>query len=415
MFYRVSTDQPNDDISYQLRLREFELNQLDNKMGAQTRILNLRDDPIAAAHAVRFESKLVRLDRYAINVNTVVDTNNVADGYLKSATDIIQRVRELAVQGANGTYTPGDLKDMGEEVNQLLNELVQIGNARDGEGRMLFAGDRDLSAAFSTLRGNVPGASEQVITDVRYTGTIGENRVEISDGSFIPANVPGNRAFWAEQQQLFANADATAYQVQADSVISIDGTDIHLAAGDNVSAVIAKINSSNAGVRASLDPVKSSLVLQTTSPHQLWLRDVQGTVLQDLGVLSPSGGNPPANISPDVRVSGGSLFDAVIALRDELYQGQTVDIGGMGLKGIDAALGNLTAARAELGAQNERLKGVSERIAFEIPEVQQQDSREVDLDMTKAITDLRMMEYTHQAALETAAKILPPTLLDYLR
>lgn len=105
----------------------------------------------------------------------------------------------------------------------------------------------------------------------------------------------------------------------------------------------------------------------------------------------------------------------VIALRDQLFQGNTEAVGGAGLKGIDAGLDNLLGARAELGAINERLKGVSDRIAFEIPEVQQQSSHATDLDVTKAITDLRMMEYTHQAALETAAKVLPPTLLDYLR
>ncbi len=42
-------------------------------------------------------------------------------------------------------------------------------------------------------------------------------------------------------------------------------------------------------------------------------------------------------------------------------------------------------------------------------------SREVDLDLSKAITDLKMLEHTHQAALGTSARILRPTLLDFLR
>lgn len=278
--FRVSSDMSNDDLAYQLRIREWQMNQLQGQMGAQTRILNLRDDPIAASHAVRFESKLSRLDRYATNVNTIIDTNNVADGYMKSATDILQRVRQLAVQGANGVYTPSDLKNMGEEVNQLLNELIQIANARSPEGDSLFAGERNQSLAFRTLMGNVPGATTQVATDVAYTGSIGFNKVEVSEGSYVPENLPGNRAFWAEQQQLFSNTAATGYQVQGDSQISIDGHDIKLAAGDNVSAIIAKINSSNASVRARLYPVKDSVVLETTSPHQFWLRDVNGSVFR---------------------------------------------------------------------------------------------------------------------------------------
>jgi len=413
--YRVSTNMSNDDMSYWLRIREHQLNHLDNQMGSQTRLLNLRDDPIAASHAVRFESRITRLNRYQKNVNTVIDTNNVADGYLKSATEIMQRVREIAVEGANGTFTKSDLNAMGQEVNQLLDQLVQIANARTPDGTTLFAGERDLSLAFRSISGVVPGASREVLTNVDYTGTIGENMVQIGDGSEIQQNLPGNRVFWAEQQQIISNTNATSYVVQRPSQIAIDGHVIDFAAGDNVAAIIAKINNSGASVKASLDPVKNSLVLSTTEAHQIWLRDVSGNVLEGLGVLSRIGGEPPHNIATDARVSGGSLFDMVIALRNDLYQGDSVDIGGSALKGIDEGLNNLLSARAELGSINERLKGVSGQIAYEIPVVQQENSRAVDLDITKAITELKMLEYTHTAALQTAARILPPTLLDFLR
>ncbi len=292
---RISTDMPNNDTSFWLRMREWKLNQLQNQMSSQNRIQNLRDDPIGAAHAVRFESKLTRLDRYQKNVNTVIDTNNYADGYLKSATDIMQRVRELAVQGANGIYTTSDRQKMGEEVNQLLNELIQIANSQSPDGNSMFAGERNQSAAFRTLDGTIPGASGSVVTNVMYTGTIGQNQVQIADGTTVPENMPGNQVFWAEQQQIFANVNATTYQVQSDSQISIDGKTINLKAGDNVYAIMAKINSAGAGVKASLDPVKNSIVLETTTPHQIWLQDVgSSTVLSDLGLVDSDERQPAA-------------------------------------------------------------------------------------------------------------------------
>ncbi len=407
---------PNNDTSFYLRLREWKMNQLENQMSSQNKIQNLRDDPIGAAHAVRFESKITRLDRYQKNVNTVIDNNNYADGYLKSATDVMQRIRELAVEGANGTYTTSDRQKMGEEVNQLLNELIQIANSQSPDGNSMFAGERNQSAAFRTLSGTIPGAGGNVVTNVMYTGTIGQNQVQIGDGSTIPENMPGNQVFWAEQQQIFANTNATSYQVQTDSQISIDGKTINLKAGDNVYAIMAKINNAGAGVKASLDPVKNSIVLQTTTPHQIWLKDVgNSTVLKDLGLVDSANGNPPHNIASSARVSGGSLFDMVISLRNELFKGDVVDIGGSALKGIDAGINNLLSARAEIGSINERLKGVGDRISQEIPQVTQQLSRVTDIDMAKSITDLKMLEYTHQAALQTAAKVLQPTLMDYLR
>ena len=105
----------------------------------------------------------------------------------------------------------------------------------------------------------------------------------------------------------------------------------------------------------------------------------------------------------------------IINMRDQLYKGNTLAIGGGGLKGITLAQDNLIGSIAELGAKNERLQTVSERLASEIPEVQDKNSKETDIDMTKAITDLKMLEYTHKAALQTASRILQPTLLDFLR
>ena len=112
---------------------------------------------------------------------------------------------------------------------------------------------------------------------------------------------------------------------------------------------------------------------------------------------------------------GGSLFDMGIKLRDDLYAGNTIDIGGMALKGIDMAHTNMLSELARLGAEDARMQTTYERIAYEIPNIQQMNSNAVDLDFAEAITELKMMEKTQQATLQTAAKVLKPTLLDYLR
>ena len=300
-------------------------------------------------------------------------------------------------------------------MNQLLNDLVETANSRSADGESLFAGDRIGSLPFRALSGNVSGAGGQVITNVMYTGGMASNRAEVSEGSFVNTGFAGNEVFWAEYNEVLSDNDASTYVVQEDSAILIDGVSIDLRAGDNVHAVMAKINDSPAAARAELDPVNNSLVIRATTPHQLWLEDAQsGTVLQDLGIVT-SFGNPPHNIAPDARTSGGSVFDMVIFMRDQLYNGETLDVGGAGLKGIDIAQNNLITSIAEIGSRYERLDFVSNRIDAEIPEITQRNSQEVDIDITRAITDLKMYEYTHKAALATAGRILQPTLLDFLR
>ncbi len=412
---RVSTNMANNDMQYYMQLRNSEMNELQNKMAEQTRIHNLRDDPVSAAHSVRYLSNIKRMERYSRNIDMVMGENKVAEGYMRSANDIIHRIRELAVQGANDTYTTEDKKNMGNEVNELLNELVSIANAKTPDGTSMFAGDRTHTNAYRVLVSNVPGASGNVITSVEYRGTINEVNVEISEGSYIKTGFSGDRVFWAEHQQIISDKDAQEFVATEDSRIRIDNAYIDIKAGDNIYAVIARINDSDAAVKASLDPVKNSIVLETTTPHEIWLEDTPGgTVLQDLGLVAGTG-KPPYNIHKDAVVGGGSLFDMVINIRDQLYEGNTLNIGGAGLKGITVAQDNLIGSISELGSNNERLKKIQDRLAYEIPEVQDRNSKEIDIDMTKAITDLKMLEYTHKAALQTAGRILQPTLLDFLR
>jgi flagellar hook-associated protein 3 FlgL len=399
-----------------MRLQEWKVGDLQSRIAQQTRVKELRDDPLAAAHSTRFQSKITRLTRFSENIETVQSDHRIAEGYISSANNIILRIRELAVQGANDTYSKEDKAYMAEEVDQLLNELIEISNASNGNGATIFGGDKNKGIAFRADTGMVPGASGSKVTGVEYLGTVNKQLAEVSDNSYINVDFPGNRVFWAEQQQVFSSVDASDYRVLNDSSIIIDGEEIQLNTGDNVHSVIAKINNADIAVKAQLDPVTNSLILKTTTPHQLWLEDGRGVpVLEDLGVISSAAGRPPANFNRDARVSGGSLFDMVISLRDDLYAGNTLDIGGKALKGIDMAHNNMLSELARLGAEDERLQTVYERIAYEIPNIQQMNSNKIDLDFAEAITELKMMERTQQATLQTAAKVLKPTLLDYLR
>lgn len=413
---RISTNMPNDNMQFHMKIREWKMNQIQNKMGKQQRINNLRDDPMAAAYGIRYESYLTRLKQFSTNVERVKSTGRVAEGYMQEALSILQRVREISIAGANGTFTQEETAYMAEEVNQLLNELVEIGNARGPDGTMLFAGTRNMSEPFRAVKGHVPGSDQLVFTNVEYVGTVQDARAEISENSFIESNFPGNRVFWAEHQAILSDVNATEYRVPQDGTVYVDTMPVELRAGDTIHAVIAKINDSGAAVKAKLDPVRNSLLLETTEPHQIWLEEEDGTnVLEDLGILSVNGGYPPRNYASDVELSGGSLFDMVIHVRDTLYEGDQFQIGGSGIRGIDNAISSLTTSLAELGARDERLQIAGKRLDYVTTETTGKLSNELDLDVAKAVTDLKMLEYTHKAALQTAARVLRPTLLDFMR
>ncbi|GHV83634.1 hypothetical protein AGMMS50212_09740 [Spirochaetia bacterium] len=138
-------------------------------------------------------------------------------------------------------------------------------------------------------------------------------------------------------------------------------------------------------------------------------------MLQDLGLTSGNSVQGAPNFAAGARVSGGSLFDVVIGLRNAMLSGDQNYIGGQGLGGMDQAMDNLQARIADMGSRAERVEMTWQRLNKEIPNVNETLSRESGLDLASAAMELGMMDMAHKAALQTAAKILPVTLLDFLR
>ena len=412
---RISSQMNNNNTQSNLRLQESKLNKANNQIGSQQKIQQLRDDPIAAGHLVRYQSYLKRVNTFEKNALTLTDEFSLREGYMTDSLDIMQRVRELAVTGANGIYNKDDLKNMAVEVDELLKALVQNANAISYDGNSIFAGTNTKTTAFDVEMGNVEGSGIPLIQTVRYNGNIDANKVEIDENKYLINDNAGNKTFWAENQQLFGARDATSWQASSDSVIAIDGVKINLTEGDNIYSVISKINDSGAAVKASIDPVRNALNISTTDARQLWIEDVEGSALNELGIIKDSTQQPPYNIGDGVRVSGGSMFDTVIAFRNALLAGDQESIGGRVLGSLDQGINNLVTRIAKSGAEYERASLNATRSSKLALDVTNQISREGDLDFTKAITDLKMLDYTNQATLSQAGKMYSSTLLNYMR
>lgn len=412
---RVSSATANNDIQYNLRLQESRVNNLNNQLGSQNRLQQLRDDPLAAGHLVRYQSYSTRVEQFEKNAKIISDDFTVAEGYVNQSVQIMQRVRELAVNGANGYYEKEDLRNMAVEVDELLKELIQNSNAIGPDGTRIFAGTRTSNIPFEAETGYVKGSSEPLITSVKYQGSIGTKEIEVDEQARISIDKSGNSIFWAEKQQLISSADATSYSVQQESKIAINGQEIKLEPGDNVYSIISKINDSGTSVKASLDPITKGLNLETTDSRQLWLEDISGTTLTDLAIIKDSSQRPPYNISDSVTVSGGSLFDSVIALRDSMLSGDIESIGGRVLGSIDNGIDNLLTRQAEIGSNYERAQQSIAKAQTNQLGVTNMIAREGDLDFTKAITDMKMLEYVKQATLSTAGRLYESSLLNYMR
>jgi flagellar hook-associated protein 3 FlgL len=412
---------PNTDQQFYLRRQEESLSNIQSRIASQNRLHELRDDPLAASHAVRYESYIARLERFEKNVRYAMDHYNTAYNYMNEATSVLQRVRELAVAGANGTYVLEDLKLMGVEINELLKELVALSNKVGPDTKQIFAGDKVFTEPFRIVEGTVAGGGENMVVRVEYRGVGASRKTEISDQTYLDLDIGGDEVFWAEKMQVFSGVDATDYRVNEPGAFFIDGIEISVTPGDTLPAIVAKINDSPAPVKAYIDPDSKGLVLEGTNAHLIRAEDradgsePRATVLRDLGIIRGNMENNAPNWSDSARVAGGSIFDMVIRLRDAMFRGDQDFIGSQGILGMDLALDNLVSRIAEVGSRQERAEMTWIRLNQEIPDSATSLARESSVNMTTAATDLKMIQFVHQASLQTAARILPQTLLDFLR
>ncbi len=102
---RISSQLPTLDTSYYTQLREYDMNQMTNKIGAQSRIKDLRDDPLAASRSTRFQSEIMRLDRYGKNIESVRNTLSSAESNLRAPWTSCSASASWPCRGPTGRWT----------------------------------------------------------------------------------------------------------------------------------------------------------------------------------------------------------------------------------------------------------------------------------------------------------------------
>ena len=182
---RISSQYNNRQTQNNLRRQEIQKAKIDNQIGTQSKVSNLRDDPLAAGHLVKYQSYLSRVNNFEKNAQTLSDKFEYREGYMKNSLEVMQRVRELAVQGANGINTAEDMRNIAVEVNELLGELLQNANAVGPDGTSIFSGTSTNIQAFDAEMGAVKGSIYPVIANVRYNGSIDKNLIEVDENKFI--------------------------------------------------------------------------------------------------------------------------------------------------------------------------------------------------------------------------------------
>ena len=162
---------------------------LQDELSTGLRVNSPSDDPIDARRAIDARTSIGTSEQYLDNMSMVGPQLEETAQCVLTSIDIVERVRELTLQGANATNSQLQLDEIANEVNQLLEAMVVESNHQTN-GRYIFSGTRTLQEAFTETRdanGN--------ITAVTYNGNTEDINVAVADGIEITANMSGQEAF----------------------------------------------------------------------------------------------------------------------------------------------------------------------------------------------------------------------------
>jgi flagellin len=127
------------------------------RLSSGLRINSAKDDAAGLAITERFTAQIRGLNQAARNANDGISLAQTAEGGLSTSGDILQRMRELAVQSANGTNSSSDRASLQQEVTQLKDELTRIASTTQ------FNGQNVLDGSLSATQFQVGASANQTI------------------------------------------------------------------------------------------------------------------------------------------------------------------------------------------------------------------------------------------------------------
>ncbi|WP_018938137.1 MULTISPECIES: flagellin [unclassified Thioalkalivibrio] len=351
-----------------LRLSQGALQVALQRLASGRRINSARDDAAGLAISERFTTQVRGLNQAMRNAQDGIALTRTAEGALGSMSGNLQRIRELALQAANGTLSASDRQAVNREAQQLLAETDRVVTQTTFNGRTLL--DGSAATAFFQVGANAGQTLAVDLGDGMRTRQLGA--VAISRSGDLAA--------------LFANGPFT---VSGDFQIRIgDGPEIGVPDGDydSAAALAIAINRELGG------PSRASATLDgrldITARKTITISGNAG--LDVLGM-------------PATRAVDGSLA----TLNLDTAQGASD-----ALARLDNALDQISARRSRLGAVQNRLESIIDNLGIGSENLQAARSRILDADYAAEVAALIRAQILQQAGVAILAQAnLAPQLV----
>lgn len=255
-FYRLGVDVMLD--------QQAKLNASEEQLASGKRVNRPSDDPSAAVQVLKLGEVSDQIAQYQRNAGVAQSRLEQEEVALDGISNLLQRVRELAVQGNNDTNGLENRQAIAYEIREHMESFLQLANSRDANGEYVFAGYRTDSAPYS----------HDGVGNFTYNGDTGQRRLQIGENrdvaigdpgqeifDFIPANGGGTTNVGSIIYDLAANY--AAGNADPNAIADLDAAlgrvlDTRAQVGARLAAIDAQ-RSSNDALDLAVVQVKSSL------------------------------------------------------------------------------------------------------------------------------------------------------------
>jgi flagellin len=377
------------------------------RLSSGKRINRAADDAAGLAIAETLRAQIGGTSAATANAQDSINLIQTAEGGLEETTNILQRMRELAVQASNDTYTQGDRAKIQEEVSQLRDELTRIGNTTQFNGRNLIDGSIAQSTAKVDATATIKSNSR--VGDAAATVPVfGDFLASVSVTNSTAASVDV-----AIQFQLIAST-TSASQID----LSIRTSDGYATIFTNVGANFTQNFTTLGGTAVAFTMgSQAATVTNAGTTAMVQVSSITAAVSTDAALSFHIGANEGQIIKAgfgDMRAGALKLEAAtVLGTTDADSRVKSQNLIGL----VDDALKTVNTQRARMGAIQNRLEHTVNNLQVARENMSASESRIRDVDVASESSTLTRAQILVQAgtAMLAQANANPQSALSLLR
>lgn len=344
------------------------------RLSSGLRINSAKDDAAGLAISERFQSQITGLNMAQRNANDGISLAQTAEGALDEITANLQRIRELAVQSANGSNSNSDRAALNQEVQQRVAEINRI------SGQTSFNGLRVLDGSLPTQTFQV-GANTGETIQVNGLDARGSQLGSVIGDTSGISNADVGGLTVAER---FENGETVDFTVDLPLLDGSGTTTLNITDASSLQDILGQVNAQTpqTGITAYLNKNNDEIIFSSAF-------DQPFTV--------------------DVTVASGTTFSVATTVPDDLVTVNNTDVStqagaDLAMISLDYAIEQINGLRAELGAVQNRFESTIANLSTTSENLSASNSRIRDADFAKESAELARTQVLQQAGLSVLAQ-----------